>query len=265
MSQTYDYDYFVIGAGSGGVRSARIAAGHGAKVGVAEGRFFGGTCVNIGCVPKKIFAYAADLHPEFEDAAGYGWDLNGAPKFDWQTLIQNKDKEINRLNGIYETLLKNAGVDIHNGMAKFVDDHTVEINGQRVTAEKFLIATGGKPFKTHIKGAEHMIVSDDAFYLKDLPKEIMIYGGGYIAVEFAHIFNGLGVDTTLVYRGDLFMRGFDYDMRVALRDQMKDKGIKLLFNTEITSITPQTGQQHAFAVNMQDGSIKQTDLVMAAI
>jgi len=265
MPTSYDFDYFVIGAGSGGVRSARIAAGHGAKVGIAEGRFFGGTCVNIGCVPKKIFAYAADMHPEFEDAAGYGWDINGKPKFDWSTLIANKDKEINRLNGIYETMLQNAGVTIHNGNAEFVDAHTLKIGGQTVTAKHILIATGGKPFKTSIKGNEHIIVSDDAFYLKKLPKSVIISGGGYIAVEFAHIFNGLGVDTTLVHRGDLFMRGFDMHMREALRDHMSTKGIKLLFNTEITSVTKLNGQNHDFNVGLQDGSTAQTDLVMAAI
>lgn len=265
MSAKYDFDYFVIGAGSGGVRSARIAASHGAKVGIAEGRFFGGTCVNIGCVPKKLFAYAADQHKEFEDAPGYGWQLGQRPKFQWQDLLKNKDQEIARLNGIYENLLKNAGVDIFNGYAQFVDKHTLQIGNDTVTAEKILIATGGKPFKTSIKGSEHMIVSDEAFYLKDLPQSVMIYGGGYIAVEFAHIFHGLGVDTTLVYRGNLFMRGFDDHMREALRDHMKAKGIKLLFNTEITSVTKVSGQNHLYDVNLQDGSIAQTDLVMAAI
>lgn len=265
MSAKEHFDYFVIGAGSGGTRSARIAASHGAKVGIAEGRFFGGTCVNIGCVPKKIFAYAADKHIEFEDAAGYGWDLNGKPKFDWQTLLKNKDAEISRLNGIYKNLLKNSGVSVYEDNAQFIDAHTLQVGGQTVTADKILIATGGKPRRMHIKGGEHMIVSDDAFYLKDLPESVMIYGGGYIAVEFAHIFNGLGVDTSLVYRGDLFMRGFDDDIRKTLRDQMTAKGIKLLFNTEITSVTPLSGHGKAFNIGFKDGTSAASDLVMAAI
>lgn len=259
------FDYFVIGAGSGGTRSARIAASHGTKVGIAEGRFFGGTCVNIGCVPKKIFAYAADKHMEFEDAAGYGWDLGSKPKFDWQRLVQNKDKEINRLNGIYKNLLQNAGVSVYQDNAKFIDAHTLQIGSDVISADKILIATGSTPRKLSITGSQHFIVSDDAFYLKDLPASIMIYGGGYIAVEFAHIFNGLGVDTTLVYRGDLFMRGFDKDIREHLRDQMSAKGIKLRFNTEITSITSLNGQSHPFNVGFKDGSSATTDLVMSAI
>jgi len=257
MSHHYDYDYFVIGAGSGGTRSARIAASHGAKVGIAEGRFFGGTCVNIGCVPKKLMAYAADYHAHFEDSVGYGWSYQNAT-FDWATLIDNKNKEIKRLNDIYLNLLDKAGVDIHADYASFIDPHTLKIGEKTVTADKILIATGGEPRRPDFAGAEHLIVSDDAFYLDALPNHVVIYGGGYVAVEFAHIFHGLGAKVTLVYRGDLFLRSFDDDIRTHLRDEMVKQGIDLVFNTEIT-------HADASSVTLSDDRVLPCDLAMAAI
>ena len=239
MKHEFDYDYFVIGAGSGGVRSARIAAGHGAKVGIAEGRFLGGTCVNIGCVPKKLMAYAADYHTAFEDAIGFGWSCE-KPSFDWTTLIKNKDNEIQRLNDIYKNLLNNARVDIHPDYASFIGKNTLQVGDKTITADKILIATGGTPRRPDIEGAEHMIVSDDAFYLEALPNHIVIYGAGYIAVEFAHIFHGLGSKVTLVYRGDNILRGFDDDIRTHLRDEMTKQGIEFVFGETITSITPKS-------------------------
>ena len=239
--KNYDYDYFVIGAGSGGVRSARIAAAHGAKVGIAEGRFMGGTCVNVGCVPKKLMAYAADYHACFEDAVGFGWSKH-EPEFSWQNFIQSKNNEIKRLNEIYTNMLEKAGVEILNAYASFVDEHTLRVGDKTVTAKNILIATGGKPRLPKLDGSEHMIVSDDAFYLENLPKHVVIYGGGYIAVEFAHIFKGMGSEVTLVYRGDLFMRGFDDDIRCHLRDEMTHQGIDLRFNAEIAHIGQPLGR-----------------------
>lgn len=231
----FDYDYFVIGAGSGGVRSARIAAGHGAKVGIAEGRHYGGTCVNIGCVPKKLFAYASDFGPAFEDAKGFGWSADNV-RFDWKTLIANKDKEIKRLNGIYQNLLKDAGVSAYDGMATFQDAHTVIVNGQEITADKILIATGGKPRQPSYEGAEHTIVSDDAFYLNELPEHVVIEGGGYIGVEFAHIFHGMGAKVTVIHRGDQILRGFDTDIRNFLCDEIRKQGINVFLEENIVKI-----------------------------
>jgi len=220
----FDYDYFVIGAGSGGVRSARIAATHGAKVGIAEGRHYGGTCVNVGCVPKKLLAYASDYGPAFEDAEGFGWKTSHR-EFNWQTLIENKNKEISRLNNIYQNLLKNAGVTAYNGMAKFKDEHKIIVNNEEITADKILLAMGGKPRKPRYEGAEHAIISDDAFYLKKRPDHVVIEGGGYIGVEFAHIFHGLDSKVTLIHRGDQILRGFDQEIRVFLHDEMKKQEI----------------------------------------
>ncbi len=259
---TKTYDYFVIGAGSGGVRSARIAASHGAKVGIAEKSDFGGTCVNLGCVPKKIMAYGADMSMAFEDAGGYGWKA-AKPTFAWKTLIKNKDKEINRLNGIYENMLKNAGVDVFKGHAKFLDANTVEINGQKIKAKNFLIAVGGKPRTLDsIVGAEHAITSDDAFHLKSQPKKVVILGGGYIAVEFAHIFHGLGSAVDLLYRGDLFLRGFDEDIRQHLADEMGKSSVNLRFNDNIARIEKKGA---AYVVHTLAGAKIKCDLVFSAI
>lgn len=229
------FDYFVIGAGSGGVRSARIAGSLGAKVGIAEGRHIGGTCVNIGCVPKKLMAYAADFHAEFEDSVGYGW-TPGKASFDWKTLIANKDKEINRLNGIYEGMLEKQGVTVFKDYARFTGPKTLDVGGKTITADNILIATGAKPRRGSFPGAERALVSDDLFFLKDQPSHILIVGGGYVAVEFAHIFSGLGTKATLIYRGDLFLRGFDDDIRAALAEEMRGQGIDLRFSCDIESL-----------------------------
>ncbi len=256
------YDYFVIGAGSGGVRSARIAAGHGANVGVAEASDLGGTCVNLGCVPKKLLAYASDYGFHFEDARGFGWDAPERTAFDWAKLITNKNNEISRLNGIYQKLLDNAGVDIIRGFAKFTDANTVDVNGETVTADKFLIAVGGTPRRPVHEGAEHMIVSDDAFFLPKLPKEIVIVGGGYVSVEFAHIFHGLGAHVTLLYRGDLFLRGFDNTIRLALAEEMRKSGIDLHFNCDVERVE-KIGER--FTVHTTQGHAIACDTAMSAI
>ncbi|MAZ76862.1 MAG: glutathione-disulfide reductase [Micavibrio sp.] len=257
----YDYDYFVIGAGSGGVRSSRIAAGHGAKVGIAESTALGGTCVNIGCVPKKLFAYASDFGPSFDDAKGYGWSMDNV-SFDWNTLIENKNKEISRLNGIYEGILERAGVELIRGYARFIDDHTLDIDGKTVTAEKILIATGGKPRRPNYEGAEHAIVSDDAFYLKELPKHVVIEGAGYIAVEFAHIFHGMGAKVTVIYRGDSILRGFDAQISDFLANEMKKQGINIELGTNIIKITDKNDKKY---VKTDKNNNIECDLVLSAI
>ncbi len=257
------FDYFVIGAGSGGVRSARIAAGHGAKVGIAEGSKLGGTCVNLGCVPKKLMAYGADYGYHMEDARGFGWDVPQDVPFNWNTLIDNKNAEIDRLNTIYGSLLENAGVELFNGYAKFVDNNTLDIDGQIVTADKILIAVGGRPRPSDIEGAEHMVVSDDVFFLDKFPKRILINGGGYVAVEFAHIFHGMGAHVTLLYRGSLFLRGFDETMRIALADEMKKASIDIHFNCDITAVNKK--DDHYTVSTTHDDEELDVDLVMSAI
>ena len=221
-----DFDLFVIGGGSAGVRCARISAGHGARVGVAEERFWGGTCVNIGCVPKKLLVQAGEYGAWAEDAAGFGWTIQKGPH-DWARLIAAKDKEIDRLQGIYRRLLAGANATIFDGRAVLVDAHTIEVAGQRVTAEKIVIATGGHPERPAIPGAELGIISDDAFYLPSMPKTVAIVGSGYIAVEFAGIFNALGAEVHLVYRQPLPLRGFDQDMRQDLAEALATNGIHL--------------------------------------
>lgn len=233
---SYQYDLFVIGAGSGGVRASRIAASKGYKVAVAEASALGGTCVNIGCVPKKLFVYGAEYGHGFEEAKGFGWSADGI-EFDWATLRDNKTKEIERLNGIYGNMLNNAGVDVINGYAKFVDAHTVEVNGQTYTAEKILVAVGAKPFIPEIQGSELAVSSNEMFYLDQLPKKALVVGGGYIAVEFAGILNGLNVDTSLIYRGDQVLRGFDQDIRDFASNEYQKSGINVRLNTDIESIT----------------------------
>ena len=233
---SYDYDFFTIGAGSGGVRAARWASGLGAKVAIAEDRFLGGTCVNVGCVPKKLFVYAAHVHEDMKDAAGYGWTASGT--FDWATLKKNKDEEIARLNTIYGRVLHGAGVELMNGRARIVAPHTVEVtdkegNAKRVTAEHILVATGGHPVRPTEPGTEKAWVSDDVFEMEELPKRILVVGGGYIALEMAGIFHGLGVETTLAYRGPHPLRGFDDDTRFYLCEEIRKKGINLMLNTKV--------------------------------
>ncbi len=257
----YDFDLYVIGAGSGGVRAARFAAGFGAKVAVAESRYLGGTCVNVGCVPKKLLVYGAHFAEEFEQSAGFGWNL-GEADFDWATLIANKDREINRLNGIYRNLLVNSGVTLHEAHAKIVGPHEVEVNGERFTAKNILIATGGWPQIPEIPGHEHAISSNQAFFLKALPKRVLVVGGGYIAVEFAGIFHGLGADTTLLYRGDLFLRGFDGSVRKHLQEELTKRGLDLQFNADIARIDKQS--DGSLKATLKDGRVLEADCVFYA-
>lgn len=229
----YDYDLFVIGGGSGGVRAARVSAGLGKRVGIAEEYRFGGTCVIRGCVPKKLFVYASQFSEQFQDAEGYGWSVPPA-KFDWPTLIANKDKEIARLEAIYESGVQRAGGETIASRATLLDAHTIrfEAEGRTVSADQILIATGGRPAgHPAMQGHEHCITSNEAFHLKKLPQSILIEGGGYIAVEFANIFHGLGVKTTLVYRGMEILSRFDLDMRKGLHEAMEARGIRILCET----------------------------------
>lgn len=257
----YDYDLFVIGAGSGGVRAARTAAATGVKVAVAEDRYLGGTCVNVGCVPKKLYSYAAHFHDAFEDSSGFGWTIPQAPSFDWATLRDNKIEEIKRLNGIYNRLLDGAGVTLINGRAKVVDAHAVEVNGERITAEKILVAVGGWPWTPQFEGSEYTVNSNQVFDLDDFPKRFLVLGGGYIAVEFASIFNGLGADTHLVYRGALFLRGFDHEVREFTRDEMAKKGVNLHFEANIERIRKAEG---GLEVTLTNGEQLEVDAVLAA-
>ena len=236
----FDHDLFVIGAGSGGVRASRMAASFGARVAVAESYRAGGTCVIRSCVPKKLLVYAAHFHEDFEDARGYGWSMPAA-QFSWPHLIEAKDREIARLEGIYERLLGNAGATLIKGRARLLDAHTVEVEGKRHTAKHFLIATGGWPAKPEIPGADLGITSNEAFELKHLPKRVLMIGGGYIAVEFAGIFRGLGAEVTLSYRGSEILRGFDDDVRAHLRAELEAKGIQVLLRNEVTAIEKHAG------------------------
>ena len=231
----YDYDLFTIGAGSGGVRASRVSALYGARVAIAEERYLGGTCVNVGCIPKKLFVYAAHFNDDFEDAAGFGWSV-GARRFDWTKLIANKNAEIARLNGVYRKLLTEAGVTILDGRARILDPHTIAVGGKRYTAKYILVATGGWPSVPEIPGSEHAITSNEAFFLPALPQRAIIVGGGYIGVEFAGILHGLGVRVTQIHRGALFLRGFDDDVRETLAAEMIKKGVALRFDTRIEKI-----------------------------
>ena len=257
---TYDYDLFTIGAGSGGVRASRMAAALGARVAVAEERYMGGTCVNVGCIPKKLFAYAGHYAEDIEDAVGFGWRTS-RPTFDWPTLVANKDKEISRLNGIYERLLTGAGAKVYHARARIVDPHTVEVEGKRVSAAHILVATGGWPVVPDVAGKELAITSNEAFHLPQLPARVLIVGGGYIAVEFASIFHGVGVDTTVSYRGEHLLREFDADLGIFLGEQMAKKGVKVLLRSQVRSIE-RRGQGLTCA--MADGSQIETDAVMYA-
>lgn len=258
----YDYDFFVIGAGSGGVRASRVAASFGARVAVAEDGRLGGTCVNVGCIPKKLLVYASHFHQDFEDAAmGYGWTV-GERSFDWPTLIANKDREIERLNGIYARLLDQAGVTHIEGRARLVDPHTVAVGDQRYTAQHILVATGGRPVRPSIPGAEHAITSDEAFALEGLPQRVLIVGGGYIAVEFAGIFQGLGAQVIQAYRGALFLRGFDDDARTLVASEIQKAGIELRLHCEVEAIEKTSGGLRAV---LSDGEVREVDEVFYAI
>lgn len=258
----YDFDLFVIGGGSGGVRAGRMAAGRGVRVGIAEEYRYGGTCVIRGCVPKKLFVYASHFSEDFEDAAGFGW-LVGERRFDWPTLIANKDKEIARLSALYERGLNNAGATILHSRAELRDAHTIYLptENRTVKAERILIATGGWPVLPQIPGIAHAITSNEAFHLPQLPRRVMVVGGGYIAVEFAGIFQGLGVETNLLYRGLEILRGFDMDIRALLRKEMIKKGINVRVNANPACIEK---SGHGLAVTLEDGGVIETDCIMYA-
>src|SRR6187549_527344 len=260
----FDTDLFVIGGGSGGVRAARIAAGYGARVMLAEEFRVGGTCVIRGCVPKKLLVYASRFSHSFEEAEGYGWTV-GETSFDWATLIANKDREIARLEAAYTANLTRSGVTIVKTRAVLEDAHTVRLlsDDRRVRAKHILIATGAWPgMGTGIAGIEHVISSNEAFHLADLPKRILIQGGGYIAVEFAAIFNGLGSEVTLVYRGENILRGFDDDLREHLKSEMTKLGVRIVCGKTVSAVQR---TQRAFSAKLSDDSTVEVDKVMFAV
>ncbi len=259
---SYDYDLFVIGGGSGGVRAARVSSQLGGRVALAEEKHLGGTCVNVGCVPKKLLVYGSHYQEDFEDARGFGWSLPGTPSFDWSRLLANKDAEIARLNGIYQSLLDGAGVETFASRARFVDAHTIQVGDRQVTAEKVLVSTGGRPFAPPIPGAELGILSDDAFYLDELPKKVVIAGGGYIGVEFAGIFHGLGVETHLVSKDARLLKAFDKEIAEFLAQQMRLKGIHIHFETLIEGLTKEGDQVVA---KLSNGERLAADLQFAAV
>jgi glutathione reductase (NADPH) len=257
----YDVDLFTIGAGSGGVRVSRMAARMGARVACAEERHLGGTCVNVGCIPKKLLVYASHYRDDLEDARrGYGWSIEGE-RFDWSALIAKKDAEIARLNGVYRRLLLEAGVELLEGRARVVDPHAVEIGDRRITARHIVVATGSRPHVPDIPGIEHTVTSDEVFHLEKLPRRIAILGGGFIAVEFASIFHGLGVDVADLYRGPLFLRGFDDDLRRVLAEEMRAKGIDVRFDADVVGIERTASGVRA---HVHDGTSIEADLVLNA-
>ena len=260
MDNDNSCDLFVIGAGSGGVRAARISASLGAKVIVAEGLYLGGTCVNVGCVPKKLYVYGSEFGKAFKDATGFGWTVNGA-SFDWPTLRDNKTREISRLNSIYDRLLEGSGAQVISGMATLIDAHTVEVNGMRYHAKKILLATGSWPTKPEFPGNELAITSNEIFDLDSFPQRLLVVGGGYIATEFACIFNGLGAQVTQLYRGDLFMRGFDNDIRTFAAEEIRKTGVDLRFNSNIVSLAR---TNEGLEAQLTDGSRIVVDAVLCA-
>lgn len=261
MSAEFDYDLFVIGAGSGGVRAARMSASKGLKVAVAEDRYLGGTCVNVGCVPKKLFVYASQFPELFHASKGFGWSVSEQPRLDWATLRDNKTQEIERLNGIYNNLIDNSGADLFNGRATVAGPHLVAVNGQTYRAKTILIATGGWPYIPEFPGSQHAVSSNEMFSLEQLPKTAVVVGGGYIAVEFAGILNGLGVDTHLVYRGANLLKSFDREMSDKVTEGMANKGVNIHLNTEINEIIKTTDD---LTVVLQDQAILSTGLVLYA-
>jgi glutathione reductase (NADPH) len=256
----YDYDLFTIGGGSGGVRASRMAAQFGARVALAEERYLGGTCVNVGCIPKKLFVYASEFSEDFKDSAGFGWTVD-ARNFNWQTLIANKDREIARLNGVYEKVLVDNGVRILRARATIADAHTVVVGSERLTARYILVATGGWPSTPSIPGGELAITSNEAFFLPQFPSRVILVGGGYIGVEFAGIFHGLGAKVTLVHRGELFLRGFDDDLRRMLATEMGKREIELRFNSQVERIEK---LPRGIRATLIDGAALEADLIMFA-
>ncbi|HAU56279.1 MAG TPA: glutathione-disulfide reductase [Comamonadaceae bacterium] len=259
----YHYQLFVIGGGSGGVRAARIAASLGARVAIAESFRYGGTCVIRGCVPKKLLVYAAHFAEDFADAQGLGWTVPPA-EFSWPQLIAAKNREIARLSSLYEKNLQGARVEVMHGAARLVDAHTVAVNGQHITAEHILVATGGTPFVPQISGIEHAITSNEVFDLPQLPRRVLMVGGGYIAVEFAGIFHGLGAQVTLCYRGEQVLRGFDDDVRAHLHDAMVTKGIAVRLHEDVTQIEKRSDGSLAVTLAGAPGAPLVVDAVLYA-
>ncbi|MDT8437976.1 MAG: glutathione-disulfide reductase [Wenzhouxiangellaceae bacterium] len=261
MKTNFDYELFVIGGGSGGVRAARIAAGHGARVGLCEESRLGGTCVIRGCVPKKLLVFASQFSEAFEDAAGYGWTV-GERSFSWPRLVAAKDREIDRLEQVYGKLLANAGVETIAGRGRLVDAHTVAVGDRRITAERILIAVGGRPVKLDIPGAELAIISDQAFDLPSFPERVLVVGGGYIAVEFAGIFRGLGAAVEVNYRRNRILRGFDRDVRKTIEAGMRGRGVDFRYGSSPVEIREL--DSGARQVRFSDDSVGEYDLVMFA-
>ena len=258
----FDFDVFVIGAGSGGVRAARMAAGEGVRVAIVDDHALGGTCVNVGCVPKKLYTYASHFSHDFENAKGYGWDL-GSAKFHWPTLVANKKTEISRLNGIYANMLDNSGAQIIRGYASLKDANTVSVNGTDYTAERIVIATGGTPNIPDVDYANLLISSDDIFDLSEFPKRLLVVGAGYIALEFACIFQGLGSQVQVSYRGDLIMRSFDDDVRLFVDQEMRKQGIEMNYHSQVSNVVRQADS--SLLVTFADGTNIEVDQVLMAI
>lgn len=261
MTELFDYDLFVIGAGSGGVRAARMAAAKGKKVAVAEERYLGGTCVNVGCVPKKLFVYASQFPELFHASAGFGWTIPQSPTLDWATLRDNKTAEIERLNSIYHDLIDNSGAELIDGRASIDGSHRVMVNNHIYTARTILIATGGWPYIPEFPGSEHAISSNEMFYLDTLPKTAVVVGGGYIAVEFAGILNGLGVDTHLVYRGPQLLKAFDREMGEKIQEGMTAKGVNIHLNSDIEAISK---TDHGLSILFNNQTRLESGLVLYA-
>lgn len=259
----FEFDLLVVGGGSGGVRAARMAAQRGARVGLVEAQAMGGTCVNVGCIPKKLYSYAAHFAESFEESHGFGW-VGPAPTLDWSALKVARAREITRLNGIYLQLLKGAGVQIMEGWASLVDAHTVEVAGQRYSARNLLIATGGTPSVPDIAGREHVITSNEIFDIEQFPKRLLVVGGGYIACEFASIFNGLGARVTQLYRGTQVLRGFDDDVRSFISAEMLKAGVDLRLNADVAQINRSGGNAGPLHVQLADGSALEVDAVLYA-
>jgi glutathione reductase (NADPH) len=259
----FEFDLLVVGGGSGGVRAARMAAQRGARVALVEAQAMGGTCVNVGCIPKKLYSYAAHFAESFEESHGFGW-VGTAPTLDWSALKAGRAREITRLNGIYLQLLKGAGVQIIEGWATLVDAHTVEVAGQRYSAQNLLIATGGTPSVPQIAGREHVITSNEIFDIAPFPKRLLVVGGGYIASEFASIFKGLGAEVTQLYRGAQVLRGFDDDVRNFIAAEMLKAGVDLRLNSDVANITRNADSTGPRQVKLTDGSALEVDAVLYA-
>lgn len=255
------WDLCVIGAGSGGVRAARMAAQKGAKVAIIEEKFLGGTCVNVGCVPKKLFVYASEFREHFHDSEGYGWTL-ASQDFQWKKLLQGKKAEIERLNGVYDKLLTNAGVSLIRGKAQLQGAHTVQVGSQMVEASQILIATGSKPYIPDFPGSEHVLSSDHMFYLEELPRKLLIAGGGYIATEFACIMNGLGVSVTMLQRSARILGNFDQEVGEFVSKEMQEKGISIMTNETIASVSK--NPDHSLLVSLNSGESMQVDHILNA-